>query len=122
MSIHPRSRRERGASSDMRQGSLRVLAICEPVETPDAEGDGATLPFPDLTEETLNLLDPHVVITPLMSQSFDCMDVATCLASADFGGQVRVVAPWVPQPSLIAEELRRLYPTLTIEIWVQDPP
>lgn len=56
------------------------------------------------------------VISPLMSEHFDAMDLAVELNSAGFTGTYTVVVPPLPRPDIILQELAQIAPNMHINI------
>lgn len=74
--------------------------------------------YRDFTVEVLEQLNPDIVVTSLVSPSFDCTDVARTLVDAEFSGEMRVVCKPLPKPELVSEELRLTFPSLDIDLWI----
>jgi hypothetical protein len=60
----------------------------------------------DLTVARLGQLRPTLVLSPLIGEGFDAVDVVHRLASAAFQGRFRVVASSVPNPEAVRAELQ----------------
>lgn len=88
---------------------------------------GAALPltpwqvlrFAEIDEVGAELLDavrPDIVLSPLLSRSFDCVDLAQILSFTGFRGRYRAVAPRLPQPELIVAEIGQLCPDIAFDL------
>lgn len=56
------------------------------------------------------------VVSPLVGEDFDAIDIATDLARADYRGNLVVVTPVLPKPSIVLRELREACPDVNIEL------
>lgn len=77
--------------------------------------------YADLSKELIITLCPDVVITPLLSTSFDCLDVARILGAVEYRGSLTVVSPEIPKPRMITKELRALCPGVQVVIDAGGP-
>lgn len=100
---------------------VRALAVGDPQEW---RKQGHTLPssglafvaFHDVTQETLDHLQPSVVFSPLLAKSFDCVDLAILLHGLGYSGEYRALAVGLPKPDLIEREVRQLCSQLNFRI------
>ncbi len=69
-----------------------------------------------LSEGTLATERPDLVVSPVLTPSFDCIDVAFRLAALDFGGAYRALTRNLPNPTMVRREVRTLCPTLDFDI------
>lgn len=111
------------APEDHAADSLRVLAV-GPAPA-GRERDGVrTLPgtrfvdFDELTPELLELHQPDVVLSPLVTQGFDCVELAHRLVNGGFGGRYRAFAGDLPRPDLVTREIRTSFPGLDFDLLV----
>ncbi|MES2664777.1 MAG: hypothetical protein V4712_01685 [Pseudomonadota bacterium] len=74
--------------------------------------------FNALSAELLNELRPVMVLTPLISRGFDAELVAQILSGLGYGGHLRVLCPALPDPRMIAREIRAKAPGLTVDLIV----
>jgi hypothetical protein len=58
----------------------------------------------------------EVVLSPLMAQGFDALDVAMQLAGFGFAGRYRAVAEDLPDPGLVRREVRRAAPCVDFDV------
>lgn len=56
------------------------------------------------------------VVSPLVSEHFDALDLALELDRAGYTGRYVVIAPKVPRPDIIRREIRQIAPRLTVEV------
>ena len=126
MTAHPRRRMFRsplGFDLKHSDASKVILIVTETTtescgETPWDDLAGAVVTsFAEFSAQTLSDIDPDVVVAALVSKNFDCTDVAWVLADAEFCGEFRLLSGPLPRPSLVADELRRSFPQLDIDLW-----
>lgn len=70
----------------------------------------------DVTPQLLTSLSPALVLAPLLSRSFDCVDLAARLYDAHYQGRYRIMAPQLPKPDLVLAEIRSLFPGLDVDV------
>lgn len=70
--------------------------------------------FFDVSPELLEALAPDVIMSPLLTASFDCLDLAQLLQHSGFRGRYRILAPDLPNPAVVAAEIEALCPSLDI--------
>ena len=56
------------------------------------------------------------VVSPLVGDHFDALDLASELDRAGFGGQYLVVLPALPRPCVIRRELSQIAPRLRVDL------
>ncbi|MCO8144370.1 hypothetical protein NHN26_03935 [Rhodovulum tesquicola] len=56
------------------------------------------------------------VVSPLVSDHFDALDLAAQLELAGYRGRYVVVTPALPAPHMIRREIEQLCPGLTVEL------
>lgn len=61
------------------------------------------------------------VITPLMAEQFDAMDMAVQLDLAGYDGVYMVVTPRVPRPEIVHREISQLCPKVTVRLIQKAP-
>ena len=77
--------------------------------------------FDAVTETLLQQFDPHFVVSPMLTPSFDILDLATALWEARFEGAYRVLTESpLPNPGLVLREVRHKCPGLDIDILSMD--
>lgn len=72
--------------------------------------------FNDIGEETLSALRPAIVYSPLLANTFDCIELALLLSKLGYQGGYRAVSQSVPKPEVIEREVRQLCPRLDFRI------
>lgn len=72
--------------------------------------------FGALTSDMLKSLAPEIVLSPLMGDDFDVLDVAQKLLDLGFEGRYRVVADRVPNTQMILTEVRNHAPGLDFDL------
>lgn len=76
--------------------------------------------FSDVTADFLDMLKPQVIISCLVSQHFDFIDLGQTLQAVNFQGCFRIIAPKLPNPSVVVSEAQSMCPKLNID-FVFDP-
>ncbi|WP_132695874.1 hypothetical protein [Rhodovulum steppense] len=56
------------------------------------------------------------VVSPLVGDQFDALDLAAQLELAGYRGRYMVVTPSLPAPGVIRREIEQLCPSLTVEL------
>ena len=95
------------AVGDVRQWTRAGRAL--PADSQIAFAD-----FHEINEDLLQALSPDIVMSPVLSRSFDCLDLAQTLYESGFRGRFRVVAPDMPNPRVIQAEISALCPALDV--------
>jgi hypothetical protein len=73
--------------------------------------------FSGVGADLLDGFKPHFVVSPILTQSFDIMDLATLLWRLRFSGAYRaLVEVDLPNPSLVIREVRAACPGLDVDI------
>lgn len=72
--------------------------------------------FSELSPEYLQAVVPEFVVSNVISRSFDCLDLAQLLYSADFLGRYRIIDYDVPDPRLVLHEINALCPGLDVDV------
>lgn len=111
------------ASTGTGAEALRVLAVgsSNAANTNDKVGDlpgTRFVDFAELTTEMMELHRPDVVLSPLMSSGFDCVELAYRLVDSGFGGRYRAFAEDIPRPEMVKREIRRSFPGLDFDVLV----
>ncbi len=84
-------------------------------ELPDLDGFHF-VDFADVTGDLLERLRPDVVLSALMAEGFDALDLAATLSELSFRGAYRSISTVVPNPAAIRREVRAAAPGLDFEI------
>lgn len=83
------------------------------------EGEGLHfVGYEELTAESLAQISPDIVLSALLGDNFDVIDLARKLESFDFEGRYRALASGVPEPKLIVGEVNQHAPALDFDILV----
>lgn len=65
----------------------------------------------------LSTLKPaDVVLSPMVGDTYDCIDVAQHLFAAGFTGSYRVMTPDLPNPGILRQEIQSLCPGLDFDL------
>lgn len=87
-----------------------------------ADGDLYFADITDINTAFLVRIRPDVVLAPLMSSKFDCVDLAAALVRAGFTGRLRALAPFVlPNPNIIRREVKSFFPDLDFDVIIARP-
>jgi hypothetical protein len=102
---------------------LRVLAVGrsqdDGIATQADRLPGARfVQFADLSAEVIEMHQPHVVLSPLVSNGFDCVEVANKLVDSGFDGRYRAFAENLPRPELVKREIGTSFPELDFDVLV----
>lgn len=81
-----------------------------------AATDGICFAEFEQVEIALIATSPGMVLSPLLSSGFDCVDLAQLLYEFSYQGRYRVVSDDLPQPHIVRDEVRALYPGLNFDI------
>lgn len=79
-------------------------------------GQLAFAEFHEVTAELLETLSPALVLSPLLSRRFDCVDLAELLHVLGYRGKYRVIGNDLPNPDLITAEVMSLVPGLDFAV------
>jgi hypothetical protein len=112
----------RVSSADQTVGSTNILAVGD-IQAWSRRGrqipsDGTVYfaEFHEVTETLLAELAPRLVLSPLLTRNFDCVDLAQRLAKLGYRGPYRAIDIGLPDPRMIVREIRSLVPTLDFEV------
>jgi hypothetical protein len=72
--------------------------------------------FYEVTGELLAELSPRLVLSPLLTRHFDCVDLAQRLVQLGYRGPYRAIDIGLPNPAMIVREIRSLLPSLDFEV------
>jgi hypothetical protein len=76
----------------------------------------------DLSVDYLETLGPDVILSALMGERFDALDVARRLVELGFKGRYRAIAGALPNPLAIRAEVRAIAPDLDFDLFIIDGP
>ena len=77
--------------------------------------------FADLSEidgAYLTQMQPDIVVAPLVTSSFDCVDLAARLSEANFEGRFRILTAFLPNPAMVHREMSTQFPNLDFDLIV----
>ena len=77
--------------------------------------------FADVTGDLLDRLRPDVVLSALMAEGFDALDLAATLAALSYRGAYRSIGVDLPNPAAIRREVMAAAPGLDFEILLISP-
>lgn len=101
---------------------MRTLVIGEIVKW---TGAGQTMPdveamrfvdLADVTEQLLSNFAPDLVLSPLVQDGYDAIEVAMQLQDLAYTGLFRAVVQGLPNPRLVAAEVAAIAPEVDFEI------
>ena len=70
----------------------------------------------ELTAELLRECDPAIILSPLVADEFDALDVAKTLADLEFKGRYRALSPTSADGEVIRSEVAAIAPTLDFDV------
>lgn len=76
--------------------------------------------FDELSKRLLESVDPDIILTPLLGQGFDALDLAKILEEYQFKGRFRALCPKLPNPDLVMREIQSLCPSVDFDLFVVD--
>lgn len=74
-----------------------------------------------LTPALIYEFAPTMVLSPLMGDNFDVVDVALRLNELEFDGQYRAITETLPDPEIICKEVRALAPKVDFDLLMMPP-
>lgn len=88
-----------------------------PMALPDLVGAEVThVGYGAISAALLARTTPDLVLTPLMNQAFDVLDVARLLKFLGYTGALRAIAPPLPNRHLIRTEIAAICPDLDFDL------
>lgn len=76
--------------------------------------------FSEISTKMLRLIRPDVVLSTLIGDHFDAMDLAVKLKNIGFSGRYRAVTLGLPDPDLIRSEVHFMAPDLDFDVYQMD--
>ena len=76
--------------------------------------------FHEITPAFLARLNPEIVLSALIADQFDAIDLARRLSEAGFQGRYRAVTNDLPNPRAITSEVRAAAPGIDFDIYIID--
>lgn len=92
--------------------------------------DGRTMPdvreltyaeFSDFSPSLLEMTKPDVILSPLVTETFDAFQVISVLDASEFTGRYRAISQHLPNLAMIRQEIKSNAPTVDFEIVVMPP-
>ncbi len=74
--------------------------------------------FPDVTIDLLRRIKPEVVLSPLIGDNFDALDMVEALCACRYDGPYRAITGPIIKPDLIRRELTAAGPFLDVDLIV----
>ena len=74
-----------------------------------------------LTEDVIRESDPVIVLSPLIADDFDAIQVAEKLVRIGFQGKYRAIADTLPQPEMIRKEVQAVAQGLDFDLLLVPP-
>ena len=124
------------AASEQNPSKWRNVTLLDPSATPPSNqvilaiGDTDHSPkspsFVQVTDEiyfmTFNILSakalhgigPRIVLAPLISQTFDALELGAFLKKSRFDGTLQIMMPKMPNPKIVERELKAAIPDLAL--------
>ena len=100
--------------SQARAGKIRIIAVGNAQQwksmgksLPSGE-DMRFVSFSDMTPELLEEHEPKYILSPVVAQDFDCIDLAVLLHRFGFEGVYRALSTDFPSPEIIEREISQL--------------
>ena len=82
----------------------------------DQLGDFKFVNFTSLTAKVVKNVDPEIILSPLVADGFDAVDVAAKLIDLQFTGKYRAISDAMPDADLIRKEIRSFAPRLDFDL------
>ena len=78
--------------------------------------------FDDVTAGLLSELRPDVVLSALLGENFDALELARRLHALKFAGRYRALTNGLPNPGVVRAEVQAAVPDLDFDLFVIDDP
>lgn len=75
----------------------------------------------DVTQAGLATMEPALILSPVFTPVFDCVDVAIRLVDAKFTGAYRAMGLRLPKPEMVRREVHAACPNLDFDVVVVEP-
>lgn len=69
-----------------------------------------------LTAEVVQDMEPEIILSPLVADDFDAVDVAAKLIELQYNGKYRAISDDLPDADLIRSEIRSFAPQLDFDL------
>ncbi len=100
-------------------GTTLVVGSCPQIPAGSTQDRGARLErvqWSDLDQLLLSIVEPDLILSPLVSDDFDCVDVAFRLTRLGYKGRYVALTEGLPHPAIVRREVRSLCPHLDFDI------
>ncbi|MBL3568430.1 hypothetical protein DSD19_11030 [Rhodovulum sp. BSW8] len=103
------------------RGGMALLIGFDRVDQPEigmpfASARVERLPYGLVQAALSSVQSVDMVVSPLLTEQFDAMDLATQLELGGYRGLYVVVTPVVPNPEIIRREIAALCPGITVQL------
>jgi len=85
---------------------------------PFAFGDFQFCNLAGLHCDLLRDFDPHIVLSPLVGDDFDVVEIAIILARFEYKGRYRAISTYVPHAAIICAEVAHAAPAIDFDLLV----
>ena len=72
--------------------------------------------FNDLNTDILRDFAPEMILSPLVGDNFDVLEVASCLRRLGYKGYYRAISPPMPNACVIVGDVRTVAPKLDFDV------
>ncbi len=104
-------------------GTTLIVGSCTPMMPRPTKGSATgtsthleTVEWHDLDQLMLTMIEPDLVVSPLVSDDFDCVDLAFRLTRLGYRGRYVALTEGLPHPAIVRREVRSLCPHLDFDI------
>ena len=77
--------------------------------------------FADLSRDILCKLCPFIILSPLLDEKFDVVEIAARLQKLGYRGRYRAITETMPNADMIRAEIRNEAPDLDFDLLVMPP-
>jgi hypothetical protein len=77
--------------------------------------------FADLSRDTLCKLCPFIILSPLLDEKFDVIEIAARLQKLGYKGRYRAITETMPNADMIRAEIQDEAPDLDFDLLVMPP-
>jgi len=72
----------------------------------------------ELTTDLLRNFSPEIILSPLLGDAFDVLDIAAILRRLGYRGRYRAISPYVPNANVIVAEVASVAPAIDFDLFV----
>ncbi len=72
----------------------------------------------DLTPDLLRNLCPEMILSPLVGDTFDALDIAAILRRLGYKGRYRAITPFIPSAAIVVAEFATIAPAIDFDLFV----